>query len=568
MEEHIKREYERWLDRADASLAEELRAMTEENISDAFYRNLAFGTGGLRGILGAGTNRMNVHTVARASQGLADYVKKHFAPEMRRIAISYDSRILSAEFARVAAGVFAANGLAVWLYDTLMPTPCLSFAVRELHCAAGVMITASHNPARYNGYKVYGPDGCQITLAAAEEILAEIEAADVFDGVTIMSFDEGDKAGAIRYIPQDILTAYLDAVKECSLLSDASVARSMSIVYTPLNGTGLYPVLRALHEAGFENIFVVPEQEKPDGHFPTCPKPNPEERKALTLAIRYARERGAALVLATDPDCDRVGIAVRDRTGDYRLLSGNEVGLLLLNYICARRTENGTMPKGPVLIKTIVTTDLAEKIASHYGLRTINVLTGFKFIGEQIGVLEAQGKADSYVFGFEESYGYLSGSYVRDKDAVNGSLLICDMAAYYAAHDESLLERLEALYREYGYCLNTLHSYEFPGESGMAAMQRVMERLRGNVPQLGGHVVAQRLDYADGLDGLPKADALKFILEDDSVVVVRPSGTEPKLKAYFSISAKDAAEAEKSEDIFATDLSATVEGRWQDVTCQ
>jgi phosphoglucomutase len=497
---------------------------------------------------------MNIYTVAKASQGLADYVTKHYAPEARRIAVSYDSRIKSDRFAQVASGVFAANGIEVRIYPELMPTPCLSFAVRELDCAAGIMITASHNPSKYNGYKVYGADGCQITTEAAKEILAEIEKLDLFSDVVCGDFDAYIEKGKIRYIGEDVCTAFVEAVKKQSLLGpDEHVDRDVAIVYTPLNGTGLKPVTRTLRETGFTNITVVPEQEKPDGNFPTCPYPNPEIREAMALGMEYAKKCNADLLLATDPDCDRVGIAVKDvsgfrgQPGEYVLLSGNETGMLLLDYICARRKELHTMPQDPVCVKTIVTIDMAERIAESYGVRTINVLTGFKFIGEQIGYLEKEGKADSYIFGFEESYGYLSGSYVRDKDAVNGAFLICEMFAYYAKQGISLIEKLHELYVIYGYCLNTLHSYEFEGSAGFEKMQAIMKTFRGGLAAIGPKKVEQILDYSAGLAGLPKADVLKFLLADNCSVVVRPSGTEPKLKAYISVSAADAQAAEALE---------------------
>lgn len=547
MDAKIQQQYRRWREQtaAEEDLQAELEALCndEAGLEDAFYRDLAFGTGGLRGVLGAGTNRMNVYTVAKASQGLADYVKTRFTAPARRIAISYDSRLKSEQFARTAAGVFAANGIQVYLYSKLMPTPCLSFAVRELRCAAGVMITASHNPAQYNGYKVYGADGCQITTQAADEILAEIQKLDVFADVRSVPFDAAVREGQIQYIPEAVYTAFVEAVKGQSVLGDVPVRKDAAIVYTPLNGAGLEPVLRTLRESGYSNITVVREQEQPDGRFPTCPYPNPEVREAMALGIEYAKQRRADLLLATDPDCDRVGIAVRDKVGEYVLLSGNETGLLLLDYLCARRTALGTMPKNPVLVKTIVTTDLAERVAAHYGVRTVNVLTGFKFIGEQIGLLEAAGRADSYLFGFEESYGCLSGTYVRDKDAVNGAFLICEMFAYYAAQGVGLLEKLEELYRTYGYCLNTLHSYSFQGAAGAARMQELMQALRAAPERIGPKRVVRCLDYAQGLDGLPKSDVLKFILEGDCSVVVRPSGTEPKLKLYASVCAPGRAEA-------------------------
>lgn len=564
MERFIWEQYRRWTVRAveDADVVRELEALAgrEDELSDAFYCDLAFGTGGLRGVLGAGTNRMNVYTVAKASQGLADYVCKKFPAGQRRIAVSYDSRIKSDRFAQVAAGVFAANGIEVQLYPQLMPTPCLSFAVRALRCAAGVMVTASHNPAKYNGYKVYGADGCQITTEAAAAILQEIEKLDIFDGVKRMEFAAGLRGGSIRFIPETVCTDFVEAVKGQSLLYGAPANKDMAIVYSPLNGTGLVPVLRTLRESGYTNLCVVKEQGQPDGSFPTCPYPNPEVREAMTLGIEYARENRADLLLATDPDCDRVGIAVRDKAGEYVLLSGNETGVLLLDYICSRRAAAGTMPEDPVLVKTIVTTDLGERIAAHYGVRTVNVLTGFKFIGEQIGLLERQGKADCYIFGFEESYGYLSGTYVRDKDAVDGAFLICEMFAYYAAQGVTLLEKLEELYRTYGYCLNTLHSYAFEGAAGFARMQRLMQHFRSAAAGFGGKKVLRTLDYAQGLDGLPKSDVLKFRLEGDCSVVVRPSGTEPKLKVYISVSAVGREQAAAQEKAIAEELRRTICG--------
>lgn len=544
----IIEQYELWRKKAtaDVDVAEELKEMenSQEKLEDAFYRELAFGTGGLRGVIGAGTNRMNIYTVAKASQGLADYVKKHFPKEERKIAVSYDSRIKSDLFAKVAAGVFAANGMEVWIYRQLMPTPCLSFAVRQLGCAAGIMVTASHNPSKYNGYKVYGADGCQITTEAAEQILTEIEKLDIFDEVKTMDFEEGMRAGSIQYIPDEVYTAFVEAVKQQSLLDEeTSVDRNVAIVYSPLNGTGLKPVLRTLKEAGYSNVTVVKEQELPDGNFPTCPYPNPEIKEAMALGMEYAKRENADLLLATDPDCDRVGIAVKNQEGEYVLLSGNETGMLLLDYICARRSQLGTMPKDPVMVKTIVTIDMAERIAAHYGVRTINVLTGFKFIGEQIGLLEKKGCEDSYIFGLEESYGYLSGSYVRDKDAVDGAFLICEMFAYYKTKGISLLEKLQELYRTYGYCLNTLHSYEFEGAAGFEKMQQIMTEFRKDITAFGPKKVEKCLDYAQGLDGLPKSDVLKFLLEDHCSVVVRPSGTEPKLKTYVSVSAQNQEEA-------------------------
>ncbi len=552
-------EYKRWceLAKGDADVEKELSdiAADEAKIEDAFYRNLAFGTGGLRGVIGAGTNRMNIHVVAKASQGLADYIVKSFPEKDRKIAVSYDSRIKSDLFSKVAAGVFAANGIKVYIYSELMPTPCLSYAVRALHCAAGIMVTASHNPSEYNGYKVYGADGCQITTEAAKTILAEIEKLEIFADVKTGSFEQGLESGAIEYISDDIYTAFVGEVKKQSVLSENDqIDKNVAIVYSPLHGTGLKPVLRTLNESGYTNITVVREQEEPDGNFTTCPYPNPEIKEAMSLGMEYAERYNADLLLATDPDCDRVGIAVKTPDGEYRLLSGNETGMLLLDYICRKRTENGTMPQSPVFIKTIVTTDLAERIAAAYGVRTVNVLTGFKFIGEQIGLLEQQGKESSYIFGMEESYGYLSGGYVRDKDAVDGAFLICEMFAYYQTLGISLIDMLESLYKEYGYCLNTLHSYRFEGSKGFAKMQEIMRACRERISAIGGKKVVKVLDYAQGLDGLPKSDVLKFLLEDNCSVVVRPSGTEPKLKIYLSVTGVSMQEAGDTERILVQDM--------------
>ena len=544
---NIQEEYRRWLEKAtlDPDLIPELRAMKNDRVEDAFYRDLAFGTGGLRGVIGAGTNRVNVYTIAKASQGLADFLKKQGkAPS---VVIGFDSRIKSERFAQTAAGVFAANGIRVHIWPNLMPVPTVSFATRYLGASAGVMITASHNPSKYNGYKVYGPDGCQITTQAAGEILREIEKLDIFEDVSRGSFEKGMENGEISWISQEVYTAFVEAVKGQSVLFGEPVNKDVAIVYSPLNGSGLKPVTRTLGEMGYTNITVVKEQEQPDGQFPTCPYPNPEIREAMALGMEYAKRHNADLLLATDPDCDRVGIAVKDKSGDYRLLTGNQVGLLLLDYICAQRVKHGRMPENPVMVKTIVTMDMAQRIAEHYGLKTVNVLTGFKFIGEQIGLLERQGREDSFVFGFEESYGYLTGTYVRDKDGVDGAYMICEMFSFYASRGVSLLEKLEELYRTYGYCLNTLHSFEFEGSAGFARMKNIMASFRDGITEFGGKKVTKLLDYSLGLDGLPKSDVLKFLLEDHCSIVVRPSGTEPKLKIYVSVSAENENIAQRSE---------------------
>lgn len=544
MREWITAEYDRWLKygRENQELIEELLEMKaqEEKIQDAFYKNLEFGTGGLRGILGAGTNRMNVYTVAKASQGLADYVNEKFSEEQRSIAVSYDSRIHSKDFAETAAQVFAANGIQVYIYDELMPTPCLSFAVRELGCAAGVMVTASHNPGEYNGYKVYGADGCQITTEAAKEIYEKIERNDIFTQVSQISLEEAKDNHKVNYIPAAVYEKFLQCVQEQSVLGEKEeIDKNVSIVYSPLNGTGLKPVLDSLKRAGYGQITVVKEQEKPDGRFPTCPYPNPEIREAMSLGMEYAKKVHADLLLATDPDCDRVGIAVVNPKGEYQLLSGNETGLLLLDYICSQKMKHAAMPEHPVLVKTIVTTDLAEKIADKYGVQTVNVLTGFKFIGEQIGLLEKEGRKSDYIFGFEESYGYLSGTYVRDKDGVNASVLICEMFAFYKTKGVNLLDKLKELYAEHGYCMNQLHTYKFQGEEGMHRMENIMEQLRNGAFSLKTGTIKEVLDYKTGIGNLPKSNVIKMVLENGSTLVVRPSGTEPKLKIYTSILGSD-----------------------------
>lgn len=545
-----KIEYNRWLEKADEELKIELRAMDETAIEDAFYRDLAFGTGGLRGTIGAGTNRMNVHVVAKASQGLANYLLSSFSSPS--VVIGYDSRIKSDVFAKVVAAVFAANGVKVHIWPELLPVPTVSFAVRSLHASAGVMITASHNPSKYNGYKVYGPDGCQITTEAAASILSCISSLDIFSDVRTSSFEDGLKAGTIDYIDSAVLDAFIAEVKGQSVLFGDEVDKNVSIVYSPLNGTGLKPVTRVLEESGYTSITVVEEQRNPDGNFPTCPYPNPEIREAMELGLQYCEKTGADLLLATDPDCDRCGIAVKREDG-YQLLTGNEVGLLLLDYICSQRQKHGQMPAHPVFIKTIVTMDLAEKIAENYGVQAINVLTGFKFIGEQIGMLEKDGRETDYICGFEESYGYLTGSYVRDKDAVNAAFIIAEMFAYYRSHNISLLEKLDEIYKEYGYCLNTLHSYEFPGSSGMEKMEEIMAEFHRGLDSIGGMKVERVEDYSAGLNGLPPSDVLKFFTKNCSVVI-RPSGTEPKLKAYISVTAEDKHVAETIEHNIASDI--------------
>ena len=527
--------YKRWLGKVtEEDLLTELKAIEgkEEEINDRFYRDLEFGTGGLRGVIGAGTYRMNEHTVARATQGYSNYLNK--AAKNPSVSIAYDSRNKSDIFAKTAASVFAANGILVNIYKELMPTPSLSYAVRALDCDGGIVVTASHNPAKYNGYKVYGADGCQITLEVADAILAEIEAVDVFDDVKIMDFEAGLSEGKIKYIEDDVITGFIDAVSERAL-NPKEIDKNVSIVYTPLNGTGRYCVTRCLKENGYTQITIPKEQEMPDGNFTTCPYPNPEIREALEVGLKKAKEVGSDLLLATDPDCDRVGVAVREGD-DYQLISGNQMGILLFDYICKTYKANGTMPKNPVVVTTIVSTKMIDKIAADYGVEVRRVLTGFKFIGEQIGFLEADGEVNRYIFGFEESYGYLSGGHVRDKDGVNASLLICEMFAHYKAMGISLVQMLNQLYEKYGYFKEALQSITFEGASGAKKMADLMESLRTNAPkEVAGYKVIDVKDYKAGIGNLPKSNVLEFNMEDDINVLVRPSGTEPKIKMYYLV---------------------------------
>ena len=555
-ERDYKSIYHTWLRKVDdVDLSKELKGRNEAQIEDAFYRDLEFGTGGLRGVIGAGTNRRNIYTVAKASQGLSNYICKHYPNGKRSVAISRDSRLKSDVFAKIAARVFAANGIEVHIYPQISPVPTLSFATRYLHCSAGVRVTASHNPSKYNGYKVYGEDGCQITTEAAAEVLSEIESIDIFKDIKLISYDEGFEKNLISYIPPKVLTAFIKEVKSQSLLGNESIDKNVAIVYTPLNGTGLIPVTRTLAESGYTNITVVKEQQFPNGYFPTCPFPNPEIQEAMALGRKYAKENNADLLLATDPDCDRVGIAVRDKDGNYKLISGNQTGRLLFDYICSRRIALGIRPKEPVLVKTIVTSDRAEKNANHYHVKTVNVLTGFKYIGEQIGLLEKQGKESNYIFGFEESYGCLTGTYVRDKDAVDGAFRICERFAYYKSKGISLLDKLDELYKTYGYTNNSLHNYEFDGSSGFEKRQKIRKKFRFGIKEIGGKKVIKSFDYLPGLDGLPKADVLKFVLEDESSIIVRPSGTEPKLKAYISVTKESRQKAKEEDQIIADNLA-------------
>ncbi len=551
-------EYARWaaFDLEDADLNQELARIAgrDEEIKDRFAVKLAFGTAGIRGTLGAGTNRMNIWVVRQATQGLANWVKTQGGTQT--VAISYDSRIKSDIFAREAAGVLAANGIKVRIYDALMPVPALSFATRYYHCNAGIMVTASHNPSKYNGYKAYGPDGCQMTDDAAAIVYDEIQKTDVLTGAKVISFAQGVEDGLIRFVGDDCKKAFYEAIESRQVRPGLAKSAGLKLVYSPLNGSGLVPVTHVLKDMGITDITIVPEQEYPNGYFTTAPYPNPEIFEALRLGLKLAEESGADLMLATDPDADRVGIAMKCPDGSYELVTGNEMGVLLLDYICAGRIEQGTMPKDPVAVMSLVSTPLAEAVAEHYGVELRKVLTGFKWIGDQILHLEEKGEEERFIFGFEESYGYLSGSYVRDKDAVVASMLICEMASYYRSIGSSIKQRLEEIYAQYGRYLNKVDSFEFPGLTGMDRMKAIMQDLRDNAPkEFAGIAVTSVTDYAKPeTTGLPKANVLVYKLADGSTVVVRPSGTEPKIKTYFTTLGKDLEEAQAKKELLAAAL--------------
>ena len=557
MEQNIINKINEWSKFAveDLDLVKEYQSIKndEEKLFDAFYKELSFGTAGLRGVLGFGTNRMNIYVIRKATQGVANYLKEEFKGKQINVAVSYDSRIKSDVFAREAAKVLATNGIHVWIYSQLEPVPLLSFATRELKCDAGIMVTASHNPSKYNGYKVYGSDGCQITEVAAGKILDEIGKLSPFE-IKTKQFDELLISKVIEYIPNSLLEKFTKVILEHSVLGKTKVNKDVKIVYTPLNGSGLIPVTSALKAAGFSNITIVEEQRNPDGNFPTCPYPNPEIREAMELGIIYAKKCDADLLIATDPDADRVGIAVKNG-GDFTLLTGNQVGCLLLNYICELRTLNGTMPKKPFTVTTVVSTDMVDVIAKHYSVEMFRVLTGFKYIGEIIARHEVKHEENNYLFGFEESYGYLSHTLVRDKDAVNGAFMIAEMFAYYKTQGVSLIDKLNELYEKFGYFLNKVDNFAFEGAAGFDKMKQIMATFRNNIENIAGFKVKETLDFSKGINGLPKSDVLKFILENGSSVIVRPSGTEPKLKMYCSIKAKDEAESLLIYNKISEDLS-------------
>ena len=548
-------EYSRWCkaELVDFDLKRELTEIAgdEDAIRERFAASLSFGTAGLRGTLGVGANRMNIWVVRQATQGIADWVKTKGGSQT--VAISYDSRLKGWNFARDAASVLAANGIQVRLYDELMPVPALSFATRYYNCNAGIMITASHNPAKYNGYKAYGADGCQVTDEDAAVVYAAIQKTDVLGGAKFMSFAEGVEKGLIRFVGDDCKEAFYAAVESRQVRPGICKTAGLKLVYSPLNGTGLVPVTRVLKDIGVEDVTIVKEQEYPNGYFTTCPYPNPEIFEALEKGLALAKETGADLMLATDPDADRVGIAMRTPDGEYELVSGNEMGVLLLDYIAAGRKEAGTMPERPVAVKSVVSTQLADKVAEHYGVELRSVLTGFKWIGDQIHRLEGGNEAERFIFGFEESYGYLAGTYVRDKDAVVASMLICEMAAYYRSIGSSIKARLEEIYETYGHYLNAVDSFEFPGLSGMEKMSGIMEALRKNPPkELAGYAVTKVTDFEQAeTTGLPRANILLFALENGETVIVRPSGTEPKIKTYFTTKGKGMDEAKKEKEKLA-----------------
>lgn len=561
-----KDEYRRWCRQVKEDyLLEELNAIKDNDreIEDRFLLNLEFGTAGLRGVLGAGTNRMNIYTVAKATQGLANYLLSE--EEHPKVAISYDSRNRSREFAKISARVLAANGIKVYIYSTLMPVPMLSFAVRNTGSSAGIMVTASHNPAKYNGYKVYGPDGCQMTSESADKVLGEINKLDIFKDIKKVDFEKALEEKTIEYTPDSVINAYYEWCLGQMMRKDIFKKEPLQLVYTPLNGAGNLPVRHVLKTAGLENISVVKEQEMPNGNFPTCPYPNPEIKEAMALGLEQAKREKADILIATDPDCDRVGIAVKEAE-DYIMLTGNQVGILLVDYIAKTRKELGTLPENPILVKSIVTSSLADRVAKSHGVETVNVLTGFKYIGDTIKKLEEKGEKDRFILGFEESYGYLVGTEVRDKDAVVATLIICEMAAYYRSIGSSVYKALQEIYQKFGFYLNKVDSYTFEGLRGMDKMKEIMSALRANpLMKLGDYEVEAREDYKtlvhkDEKTGrvtdikLPSSNILVYMLQGGHQVIIRPSGTEPKIKVYYSIKGKDRREA----DMIKADIDKTI----------
>ena len=562
--------YNEWLEKAtaDPDLKAELESVkgNDDEILDRFYRCLEFGTAGLRGVIGAGTNRMNYYTVCQATQGLSDYLNANY--EQPSIAIGYDSRIKSDYFSKEAAKVLAANGIKVYLFKELEPTPCLSFAIRYFHTSSGIILTASHNPAKYNGYKCYNSNGYQMTDEEADETYEYIKKVDYFTGIKTMDFDEAVQKGLIEYMGEEVIDAFLDEVIKQCVNPQITKNAGLKVIYTPLNGTGNKPVRKILDRIGVKDVTVVPEQEMPDGNFPTCPFPNPEIKQAFECALKMAQTIKPDLLLATDPDCDRVGIAVRDNDGEYKLMSGNEVGAMMLNYLLSQKKEKGLLSENSIAVKSFVSTDLAEVIARKYNCTFKNLLTGFKYIGELITQLEAEGRSDDFVMGFEESYGYLAGTHARDKDAVVASMLICEMAAYYKTQGKSLAEVMDDIYDEFGYYYNTVSSYTFEGASGMEKMASIMDGLRNNAPSTFGSMDVTVIDdyktsvstvLADNSTSkidLPKSNVLAYTLTDGNKIIVRPSGTEPKIKAYITAIGKTKEEAKEIADRLIADADA------------
>ena len=562
--------YSEWLEKAtaDPDLKAELESIkgNDDEILDRFYRCLEFGTAGLRGVIGAGTNRMNYYTVCQATQGLSDYLNAKY--DKPSIAIGYDSRIKSDYFSKEAAKVLAANGIKVYLFKELEPTPCLSFAIRYFHTSSGIILTASHNPAKYNGYKCYNSNGYQMTDEEADETYEYIKKVDYFTGIKTMDFDEAVQKGLIEYMGEEVIDAFLDEVIKQCVNPQVTKNAGLKVIYTPLNGTGNKPVRKILDRIGVNDVTVVPEQEMPDGNFPTCPFPNPEIKQAFECALKMAQTIKPDLLLATDPDCDRVGIAVKDHDGEYKLMSGNEVGAMMLNYLLSQKKEKGLLSENSIAVKSFVSTDLAEVIARKYNCTFKNLLTGFKYIGELITQLEAEGRADDFVMGFEESYGYLAGTHARDKDAVVASMLICEMAAYYKTQGKSLAEVMDDIYDEFGYYYNTVSSYTFEGASGMEKMASIMDGLRNNAPSTFGSMDVTVIDdyktsvstvLADNSTSkidLPKSNVLAYTLTDGNKIIVRPSGTEPKIKAYITAIGKTKEEAKEIADRLIADADA------------
>ena len=569
MEEKVKQQYDRWLSQSGmpTDLAEELKSIAgdEDAITDRFYRELEFGTGGLRGVIGAGTNRMNVYNIRKATQGLANYLNASDLP--KKVAIGYDSRIKSDVFAKETAAVLAANGIKAYIYPRLEPTPALSWAVRYYGCGAGVCVTASHNPAKYNGYKVYGADGCQITLEVAAKILAAIEAVDCF-AVQPADFDAALAEGKIEYSSEKCLDDFVDAVY-AQRVGDGAGTADLKLVYTPLNGSGLECVKKLLAKLGVTHVTVVPEQEKPDGNFPTCPYPNPEIREAMQKGLELCDKVHPDLLLGTDPDCDRCGTAVPDGKGGYRLITGNEMGIILLDYICRTRKALGTLPEHPVAVTTIVSTDMATPVAEKYGVELRRTLTGFKFIGEQIKFFEQTG-SNNYVFGLEESYGCLAGTHARDKDAVVAVMCLCEVAAYCKKHNMTLWDMMVSMYEKYGYFKETQYTITMKGIDGARQIAEIMEKLRKNPPKAFGDLKVEKFrDYQNDViidmetgekttTGLPKSNVLYFELPDNAWCCARPSGTEPKIKFYMGVKGTSLEDAKAKVEKLTEDVKAVL----------